>query len=164
MISPGSLDSSTAMFWSRTSPQGSMSTTGPEFLARIDSTASITGSGFITIPGPPPNGMSSTWRCRSWVCSRRSCASSSSFPRSTARPITPCWNTGPNMPGKMVTTSNLISVAVFRVLDPEQPVGHDDAAGGDVDLDDGVLRRRDQVLDRALPADPDVVRRALEDL
>src|SRR5437588_92375 len=39
------------------------------------------------------------------------------------------------MPGKMVTTSNLISVAFSCVLDVEQPVGHDDPAPRDVDLD-----------------------------
>src|SRR5438105_13724058 len=76
----------------------------------------------------------------------------------------PCWNTGPNMPGKMVTTSNLISVAFSCVLDVEQPVGHDDPAPRDVDLDDGVLGGRDQLLDRALPADPHVVGRTLQDL
>ena len=44
------------------------------------------GSGFITIPGPPPNGTSSTTRCRSVVKSRRSCTWTSSSPRPIARP------------------------------------------------------------------------------
>src|SRR5262249_24024576 len=38
------------------------------------STASNSGSGFITIPSPPPNGRSSTVRCRSCVNARKSCA------------------------------------------------------------------------------------------
>ncbi len=38
------------------------------------SSASPHGSGFITMPAPPPYGVSSTVRCRSWVSSRRSCA------------------------------------------------------------------------------------------
>ena len=56
---------------------------------RIWSTAAKNGSGFITIPGPPPNGMSSTTRCRSVVKSRRSCTPTSSTPRPMARPTTP---------------------------------------------------------------------------
>src|SRR5213082_264470 len=72
------------------------------------STASNTGSGFITMPGPPPNGTSSTWRCRSWVKSRRPCVCTSMTPRSTARPTTPWRKTAPNMSGKIVMTSNLM--------------------------------------------------------
>src|SRR5260370_3556293 len=164
MTSPGSPASAAASRGSRRAPHGSIRTTGPGLCARIDSTASITGPGFSTMPGPPPNGMSSTWRCLSCVWSRRSCAWSSITPRSMARPITPCRKAGPNMAGKMVTTSNLISVAVFRVLGVEQPVGHHDAATRDVHLDDGVLGRRDQVLDRTSLADPHIVGRALENL
>ena len=41
-------------------------------VARTCSTARSSGSGFITIPGPPPYGTSSTLRCRSVVKSRRS--------------------------------------------------------------------------------------------
>src|ERR1700674_4997344 len=164
MISPGFAASSRTSSWSRRSPQGSMRITGPVFSLRIASTASITGSGFITIPGPPPNGMSSTWRCRSWVKSRRSCACSCTTPRSIARPITPCAKTGPNMPGKMVTTSNRINRSIPRVLVLEQRVRDHHAAAGDVDLDAGVLRRGDEVLNRAFAADPHIVGGALEDL
>src|SRR5437879_8545729 len=68
------------------------------------------------------------------------------------------------MAGKIVTTSNLISAVLFGVLDPQEPVGDHDTAGLDVDLDDRIPGRRDQVFDRAFAADPDVVRRALKDL
>src|SRR5690242_2267550 len=67
------------------------------------------------------------------------------------------------MAGNIVTTSNLIS-AVPCILHVEEPVGHHDPTAGEVDLDDRVLHRRYEVLDRALPADPDVVRRPLQDL
>ena len=53
--------------------------------SRIRSTAANSGSGFSTIPGPPPNGMSSTTRCRSVVKSRRSCTRTSSSPCAMAR-------------------------------------------------------------------------------
>ena len=54
------------------------------------STARNSGSGFSTIPGPPPNGMSSTTRCRSVVWSRRSCTRTSSTPAlDRARPTIP---------------------------------------------------------------------------
>src|SRR5690242_12712829 len=162
MIRPGSVASSAASCWSSLSPHGSMSTTGPRFEARIASTASITGSGFMTIPGPPPNGMSSTCRWRSCVKSRRSCAEKPITPRSMARPITPCLKTGPNIAGKIVTMSNLIVSA--RVLEPEHPVGHDDAPALEVDGDDGVPGRGDQPLDRPLPAHPHVIGGPLQDL
>ena len=50
------------------------------------SSASPHGSGRITMPAPPPYGVSSTVRCRSWVQSRRSCTRRSSRPASCALP------------------------------------------------------------------------------
>ena len=44
------------------------------------SSASPHGSGRITMPAPPPYGVSSTVRCRSWVQVRRSCTPSSTRP------------------------------------------------------------------------------------
>src|SRR5438034_1470098 len=166
MMSPGSWASSPASRWSSRSPQGSMRMTGPGFVARSDSTASITGSGFMTIPGPPPNGISSTCRWRSCVCSRRSCARSSTRPLSMARPITPCPKTGPNIAGKMVTTSNLISLvsSVVGFVDPQQPVRDHHAAARDIDLEHGVFGGRNQVLDRTFTADPDIVGGPLQHL
>src|SRR5256886_6573535 len=166
MMSPGSWASSPASRWSSRSPQGSMRMTGPGFVDRSDSTASITGSGFMTIPGPPPNGMSSTCRWRSCVCSRRSCARSSTRPLSMARPITPCPKTGPNIAGKMVTTSNFISLvsSVVGFVDPQQPVRDHHAAARNIDLELGVFGGRIQVLDRTFTADPDIVGGPLQHL
>src|SRR5260370_116261 len=80
------------------------------------------------------------------------------------RPTTPCSNTGPNMAGKIVTTSNLIEISYLCVLGLDQPVRDHDATRFEVLLQYRVPRGRDQVLDRALAADPDVVGRPLQDL
>src|SRR2546427_3647687 len=161
MMSPGSAASSVARRGSRRSPHGSSRTTGPALWGRIDSTASNTGSGLITMPGPPPNGTSSTCRWRSWVCSRRSCVWSSMIPRSMPRPTTPCSNTGPNMAGKIVTTSNLM--VWLRFLDLEQPIGDDHAPCFEAHLQHRVARGWNQVLDLAVAAHPHVVGGPLED-
>ena len=55
-----------------------------------DSTARNQTSGRITMPGPPPNGASSTVRCGSSVWSRRSCTRTSSTPASMALPNRLC--------------------------------------------------------------------------
>src|SRR5712692_3174247 len=157
MIKPGSDASSAARFWSRRSPQGSISTTGPGLWGRIESTASKTGSGLRTMPGPPPKGMSST-------CRWRSCVWTWTIPRSMPRPTTPCSNTGPNMAGKIVTTSNLIEIFLLCVLGLDQPVRDDDATRLEIHLQHRVAGGWDQVLDRALAAHPDVVGRPLQDL
>src|SRR5438270_8258680 len=86
---------------------------------------------------------------------------SSTAPRSMARPTTPCSNTGSNIPGKMVMTSNRISSGVLHL---EEPVGDGHAAGLQVDLEHRIARRGDEELHRASPGDPDVVRGALEHL
>src|SRR4030095_16201724 len=54
---------------------------------RSDSTAAKIGSGFITMPGPPRKGASSTTWCRSLVQSRKLWTRRSSAPASCARPI-----------------------------------------------------------------------------
>src|SRR5690606_29698831 len=56
--------------------------------------ASRTGSYFMTMPGPPPYGRSSTVRCRSYANSRGDRCSTASSPRSRARPTTPWRTTG----------------------------------------------------------------------
>ena len=77
-----------------------------------------------------------------------------------ARPTTPCLNTGAEHLRK-----DGDDVESHGVLDPHQPVGNDDpAVRSKSTLDDGVPGRRDQVLDSALPADPDVIGRALQHL
>ena len=62
------------------------------------------GSTFNTIPGPPPNASSSTWRWRSLACSRRSCTSSVISPDCRARPTTPAPSGPGNSSGKIVST------------------------------------------------------------
>src|SRR5450631_1566402 len=73
------------------------------------STASNKGPGFITIPSPPPNGRSSTVRCRSLVNTRKSCTPTSINPVSRARRTIP-WSNGPaKNSGKIVIKSNRIA-------------------------------------------------------
>src|SRR5215472_2350888 len=50
------------------------------------SRASPHGAGLMTMPGPPPNGASSTLRCTSCAQARRSWTASSMMPRSAALP------------------------------------------------------------------------------
>src|SRR5687767_11600498 len=104
----------------------------------MSSTARASGSGFITMPGPPPYGTSSTLRCRSIVYSRRSWTLMSSSPRSTPRLITPSARPASTIRGKIVTMSNFIQLEQsLRRFDP-------DPAAGDVDLDADVDGERDQ--------------------
>ena len=58
-----------AAAWSNRRPAGLVITTSPSppHRARTACTARYSGSAFITIPGPPPNGTSSTTRWRSVV-------------------------------------------------------------------------------------------------
>jgi len=69
------------------------------------SVAANTGSGFSTIPGPPPYDSSSTWRCLSDVLSRRSCTRTSTRAASIARPSRLSRSGLSKKPGKIVTTS-----------------------------------------------------------
>src|SRR5260370_21671958 len=80
------------------------------------------------------------------------------------RPTTPCSNTGPNMAGKIATTSNLIEISYLCVLGLDQPVRDHDATRFEVHLQYRVPRGRDHVLDRALAADPAAAGRPLQDL
>src|ERR1700683_4186778 len=63
------------------------------------------GSGFNTMPGPPPYGRSSTVRCRSCVCARGSSVPTLKSPRSNARPSTPWRSASSIRAGNSVTTS-----------------------------------------------------------
>ena len=72
------------------------------------STASKSGPGFNNIPGPPPNGRSSTVLCRSCVQSRRLWTFRSSRPAARAR-LTMLSSSGPaNIAGNKVSTSIFI--------------------------------------------------------
>src|SRR6185436_1185311 len=119
---------------------------------RICSTAFSSGSGFITIPGPPPYGTSSTLRCRSVVKSRRSWIFTSSNPRSTPRPITPSAMPASTIRGKIVTISNLtlsfLALSRARAIHVEQTLrGRDpNPLPLDVDLDANLNGQRNQHL------------------
>src|ERR1700756_1456773 len=82
--------------------------------------AASSGSGFITMPGPPPYGRSSTVRCASCVCARGSSVPTVTSPRSMARPTTPYSSAPAIMRGKSVTTSILMALFQLR-----GPVHHD---------------------------------------
>ena len=58
------------------------------------SIAASSGSAFITMPGPPPYGVSSTVRWRSCVKSRGLTVSTVIVPASRARPTTPAVSDG----------------------------------------------------------------------
>ena len=98
-------------------------------VARMCSAARKNGSGFITIPGPPPYGTSSTTRCRSVVKSRRSWTFRSMTPASTPRATTPSASGWSNIRGKIVTMSNFIADlarrAPIHVQQPCRRVDHD---------------------------------------
>ena len=70
----------------------------------IASSAWPQGSGFITMPGPPPNGASSTVWCTSLVQARRSWTLSVMSPRWTALPMSDSFK-AVKYPPKMVTMS-----------------------------------------------------------
>ena len=73
------------------------------------SSASAHGSGFMTMPAPPPNGLSSTVRCRSWAKSRRSCTRTSRMPSRRALPMSD-RSSGARYSGKIETTSTRTGV------------------------------------------------------
>src|SRR4030095_9771971 len=83
---------------------------------RSDSTAAKIGSGFITMPWPPPKGASSTTWCRSLVQSRKLWIRRSSAPASCARPIMLSPNGTRQISGKRVMISTRTSL-IFVVLD-----------------------------------------------
>src|ERR1700678_721037 len=72
---------------------------------RISSSASPQTSGFMTMPGPPPNGTSSTVWCTSVAQDRRSCTPNSMSPRAAALPISETRSGLSKYSGKIVTMS-----------------------------------------------------------
>src|SRR5262249_14024402 len=111
------------------------------------SRASPHGAGLMTIPGPPPNGASSTLRCTSCAQFRRSCTANSIRPRSAALPSreTP---TVLKYPGKIVMMSTFTAPAqnpaVGTALPEVEQAGwriDDEPLAGQVHLDDD---RRDE--------------------
>src|SRR5436190_20458934 len=73
--------------------------------------AAIIGSAFITMPGPPPYGVSSTVRWRSAVKSRGLIVATEITPAFAARPTTPAVSAGSISSGRIVTTVNFIGLA-----------------------------------------------------
>ncbi len=84
------------MAWLNGIPAGVGTTSRARGVARppgtIASRASPHGSGFMTMPGPPPNGASSTVRCTSVAQPRRSCTPSVISPRCTALPMSEAFS------------------------------------------------------------------------
>jgi hypothetical protein len=79
--------------------------------------AASSGSAFITMPGPPPYGVSSTVRCLSFVKSRGLTVSTVITPASRARPTTPPAvesSARSISSGRTVTTENFICSRATR--------------------------------------------------
>ncbi len=88
------------MAWRNGSPDG-VGTTRVAPSGSTSSRASPHGSGFITMPAPPPYGVSSTVWCRSRAHPRRSWTCRSSSPEATALPGSDNPS-GANQSGKIV--------------------------------------------------------------
>src|ERR1700719_4163411 len=140
---------------------GAPPTMAPPAMAppRIASSASPQTSGFMTMPGPPPNGMSSTLWCTSVAQDRRSCTPKEMSPRAAAFPISETRSGLSKYSGKMVTMSMRSggvrpTSAPFSfseravVLRIEQARGRvdDHDAGGHVHLRHDRLHERHQML------------------
>ena len=82
------------------------------FAARI---AAASGSGFMTIPHPPPYGLSSVTRCFPSAKFLISMADTRILFRSIALLIIPCSQKGLNISGKIVRTTKFILFA-FTIL------------------------------------------------
>src|SRR4051812_19077682 len=131
-----------------------------------ESSASPHGSGFITMPAPPPYGVSSTVRRRSWVESRRSWTPRSIRPVCLALPSRDPSSTEKNS-GKIVTMSMrtrrvllgggvvglvcrlgdsrlLVIVIILDRLEEPDRRGDGEGACGDVDGGDDRLDEGDQ--------------------
>src|SRR5258708_5595308 len=123
------------------------------------SRASPHGSGRITMPGPPPNGASSTEWCASCVHVLRSCTPNWMSPRSAALPISETPS-GAKYSGKMVMMSiRTRTPCLARRAPAAQPGGRvdDQAPGRDVDLRHDGRHQRHQYL-TMLPGGPAFLR------
>src|SRR4051812_23292721 len=129
------------MRWAGPSAPSSRPPAAPAIAASI-------GSAFITIPGPPPYGVSSTVRCRSAVKSRGLTVATVMTPASRARPTTPAASAGSISSGRIVTTVNLIrSPPVVRQA--VRRIDRDDARR-EVDRLDELVDERQQPLELAI--------------
>src|SRR6478736_5981224 len=120
------------------SPTGPVETRAPS--------ASAHGSGFMTMPAPPPKGLSSTVRWRSWAKSRRSCTRTSRMPSRRALPMSD-RSRGARYSGKIETTSRrMVRRSLVGELEQAGRRVDDDAAGLDVDVGDDLVDERHQGL------------------
>src|SRR5580692_3785097 len=94
-----------AASWVKGTPLGVGTTSLAAPSGTISSSASPQTSGFITIPGPPPNGTSSTVWWTSLAQRRRSCTPNSRSPRAAALPISEVPSGPAKYSGKIVTIS-----------------------------------------------------------
>src|SRR5690242_13298185 len=139
MSAPGPHASASTRACVNGAPRGLMSRRGR--LSSGASAASIaraSTSAFITMPGPPPAGVSSTvrWRSVAWV--RMSCASSRQMPVASALPARLCPSGPGNISGKMGRTvaCHMVSVLVACAASVLEHTGgriDHDAAALDVD-------------------------------
>src|SRR5580658_4285817 len=158
--SHGSAAYRAARSWVNGTPLGVGTTSrAPEEPARMPSSASPQTSGFMTMPGPPPNGTSSTLWCTSVAQDRRSCTPNSMSPRAAAFPISETRSGLSKYSGKIVTMS-MRSGGVRPTSSPffpseravvlliEQARGRvdDEHAGGYVHLRHDRLHERHQML------------------
>src|SRR5690606_28304327 len=116
------------------------------------------GSTFITMPGPPPYGRSSTVRCTSVAKSRGVDACTTTSDLSMARPSTPYCTAAATNCGNGVTTSMRIARAASPV---EAPVEHD-APGLQIHAHDAILDQRNPMLPLAAHHDHSPGRRGAE--
>ena len=77
------------------------------------------GSGFMTIPAPPPYGVSSTWLCLLNAKSRGLVMAISKIFFSIARLVILAPNTPPNISGNKDKISILISLSYFLIFVPD---------------------------------------------
>src|SRR5580698_7399955 len=174
-MSRGSAAYRAAMSWLNGTPLG-VGTTSlavssppgcPPSRPAISSRASPQTSGFMTMPGPPPNGTSSTVWWTSVAQDRRSCTPNSMSPRAAAFPISETRSGLSKYSGKIVTMSirsaclrptpsPFLSERAVVLLAPlllglggVEQAGRridDEDAGGHVHLGHDRLDERDQVL------------------
>src|SRR6202167_4070735 len=118
-------------------PRGDMSSRGRASVA-VASMARPSTSAFITMPGPPPAGVSSTLRCLSVAKLRISATSSAQAPAAKALPARLAPKGPGNISGNKVRTlARHILTAPSRKLD-------DKPAGGEIDLRHGCRVERQQ--------------------
>ena len=119
-----------------------LSRTTRDSLSRSASTASKIGSGFITIPCPPPYGTSSVVRCLSRAQSRRLCTRMRAAPDSWARFIMLAVNAPSHRAGNNVR----MSISSMCSGTGRRATGATEHKSGTSLVDPAVQGRRDEVI------------------